>query len=251
VTGTGPGGCDVWLPVRHGRDAREPQRIAGHRCGAAPSRQIWNYLPQPAGGACLPGWICQYSHRSWQWPSGSKRGRRQPGSVISPRSGSIIVVHHSTATRSSVMMGRPLRTATSRWVPAPRCQYWRMASLPRNGSRKTLDRYEASGVNKPTTSSASAVSQPAGSAQSIGGSHRSHLQDAVTAGVPVAPRQRFLRFHSAWSALLTQPFLLSLPLLLIFLLLILTLGSCILILLCSPSHQCTSERARSVKIIWR
>jgi hypothetical protein len=85
----------------------------------------------------------------------------------------------------------------------------------------------------------------------LAGSHGHHLQDAVVAGVLVAPRQRFLRFHVALSALLTVPFLPSLPLSPIFLLLILPSVSCILILLCSPSHQCTSERARSVKIIWR
>jgi hypothetical protein len=50
------------------------------------------------------------------------------------------------------------------------------------------------------------------------------------------PRQRFLRFHAALSALLTQPFLLSLTLALNFLALILTLDSCILILLCLPHH---------------
>jgi hypothetical protein len=44
-------------------------------------------------------------------------------------------------------------------------------------------------------------------------------------------RQRFLRFHAVLFALLTSPFLLSLPLSLIFLPLILTLDSCILILL--------------------
>jgi hypothetical protein len=40
------------------------------------------------------------------------------------------------------------------------------------------------------------------------------------------------------------------PLLPILLPLILTPGSCILISLAYPSDQCTSERARSVKIIW-
>jgi hypothetical protein len=39
--------------------------------------------------------------------------------VISPSSGSIIVIHHSTATRSPVMMGLPMGTATSCWAPAP------------------------------------------------------------------------------------------------------------------------------------
>jgi hypothetical protein len=39
------------------------------------------------------------------------------------------------------------------------------------------------------------------------------------------------------------------PLLLVFVPLVSTLGSCILILLCCLSHQRSSERARSVKII--
>jgi hypothetical protein len=47
---------------------------------------------------------------------------------------------------------------------------------------------------------------------------------------------------------LSLPLLPPLP---ILLLLIWPLESCILILLCSPSHQCTSERARTVKIIRR
>ena len=38
-----------------------------------------------------------------------------PGRVISPSSGSVIVVHHSAATRAPVMTGRPIRTVTSRW----------------------------------------------------------------------------------------------------------------------------------------
>ena len=70
-------------------------------------------------------------------------------------------------------------------------------------------------------------------------------------GTGHVPRQRFLRLHVVLSALLTLPFLLSLTLSLIALPLILTLDSYILILLCSPSDQCTSERARSVKIIRR
>jgi hypothetical protein len=59
--------------------------------------------------------------------------------VISPSSGSIIV-HHSAATRVVGMTDCPMRTATSRWVPVPRCQYCRIASLPTKGSRNTLDR---------------------------------------------------------------------------------------------------------------
>ena len=39
-----------------------------------------------------------------------------------------MVVHHSTATRSAVTTGRPMVTLTSRWAPAPRCQYRRIAS---------------------------------------------------------------------------------------------------------------------------
>jgi hypothetical protein len=54
-----------------------------------------------------------------------------------------------------------------------------------------------------------------------------------------APRQRFLRFHAVLSALLTPPFLLSVLMLLVFLGPILTLESCILILLRCPSHPCT------------
>jgi hypothetical protein len=98
------------------------QRSADRRCGTA--RQVWNYLPHPPGGACLPGWICQYSQRSWQRPPGAKRSKRHPGRVISPWSGSIIVVHHSTATRSSVMIGRPasIRRCSARsrsFLPGP------------------------------------------------------------------------------------------------------------------------------------
>jgi hypothetical protein len=51
-----------------------------------------------------------------------------------------------------------------------------------------------------------------------------------------APQGDQINFHAALSALLTLPFLPSLPLSLIFLLLILTLGSSILILLGSPSQ---------------
>jgi hypothetical protein len=40
------------------------------------------------------------------------------------------------------------------------------------------------------------------------------------------------------------------PPLLSFLPLVSFLETCILILLSCPSHQCTSERARAVKIIW-
>lgn len=42
-----------------------------------------------------------------------KRSRRQPGRVISPSSGSTIVVYHSTATRPGAMKDHPIRTATS------------------------------------------------------------------------------------------------------------------------------------------
>jgi hypothetical protein len=62
------------------------------------------------------------------------------------------------------------------------------------------------------------------------------------------PHLRLCRLPFALATLLfCSPY----PLFLIILPPILTSGSCILILLCSPSHQCTSERARSVKIIWR
>jgi hypothetical protein len=60
-------------------------------------------FPSQKEGASRPGRTCQYSHRSWQRPSGAKRSKRQPGRVISPVSGSINVVHHSTATRASAI----------------------------------------------------------------------------------------------------------------------------------------------------
>jgi hypothetical protein len=63
-------------------------------------------------------------------------------------------------------------------------------------------------------------------------------------------RQRRLRLSAVASALVSHCFPSSPRLLLILVLLILTLESCILILLHCPSHQCTSERARSIKIIW-
>ena len=103
-------------------------------------------------------------------------------------------------------------------------------------------------MNRSTISSASAVSQ-ARRQCSIhwSGSYRDNLQGSWRRTLPPAPRQRFLRFHAVLSALLASPFLLPFPCSWIFLLLILTLDSCILILLCCPSHQCTSERARSIK----
>jgi hypothetical protein len=58
----------------------------------------------------------------------------------------------------------------------------------------------------------------------------------------------FAAFCLPWSAPLFLPLL---PLLPILLPLILPLEPCILILLRYPSHQCTSERARTVKIIRR
>src|SRR5437773_10877947 len=58
-----------------------------------------------------------------------------------------------------------------------------------------------------------------------------------------------LRLCRVLPALVSLLFLPLLPLLPILLPLILALGSCILIMLRSPSHQCTSERARSIKII--
>src|SRR5215469_4995560 len=95
---------------RRGENA--PQELQGGPelivlCSAAlvaVSRGAWaaqagGYPPQPPGGSCLPGWTCQYSRRSWQRPSGAKLSSRQPGRVISPWSGSIMVAHHSTATR--------------------------------------------------------------------------------------------------------------------------------------------------------
>jgi hypothetical protein len=64
-------------------------------------------------------------------------------------------------------------------------------------------------------------------------------------------RQRRLRLSSVASALVSHCFPAFSRLLLILVLRILTLESCILILLRFPSDQCTSERARSVKIIRR
>jgi hypothetical protein len=64
-------------------------------------------------------------------------------------------------------------------------------------------------------------------------------------------RSPHLRLCRLLPALVSPLFLPLLPLLPTLLPLILTLSSCILILLCSPSHQCTSERARPVKIIRR
>ena len=58
----------------------------------------------------------------------------------------------------------------------------------------------------------------------------------------------FASFPLPWSVLCFPP---AWSLFLGFLLLILSLGSRILILIACPSDQCTSERARTVKITWR
>src|SRR5690349_11253159 len=60
------------------------------------------------------------------------------------------------------------------------------------------------------------------------------------------PYLRLWRLVLALASPLLEPLL---PLFPILRLLILPPSSCILILLCSPSDQCTSERARSIKII--
>src|SRR5215472_6680706 len=64
-------------------------------------------------------------------------------------------------------------------------------------------------------------------------------------------RPPLLRLCRLLPALVSNLFPPLIPLLPILLLLILALGSRILMLLACPSHQCTSERARSVKIIRR
>ena len=62
-------------------------------------------------------------------------------------------------------------------------------------------------------------------------------------------RPPHLRLCRLLPALVSPRFPPLLPLLPILLPLVLPLGCCILILLRSPSDQCTSERARSAKII--
>src|SRR5215510_2182325 len=74
------------------------------------------------------------------------------------------------------------------------------------------------------------------------------LASNVLGHVRGPPRLRLCR---VLSALVSALFLPLLPLLPILLALILPLEPCILILLRYPSDQCTSERARSIKIIRR
>jgi hypothetical protein len=79
------------------------------------------YSPQPAWGSRRPFLICQYSRSDVHCPAPSKRSSRHPGSVSSTPP-SRRVVHHSTATRSPSMSGRPVWTLTACWVPVARRQ---------------------------------------------------------------------------------------------------------------------------------